>query len=184
MSNVTQLRNANAPVPLGVSLGSADVVAVSGPLSASVKLASGDIHEARLAMAFTYAPVPGDEVLVIGGPEGHFVIGVLSGQGKSTLAIPGDVEIRAVGGHLQLSGDKGVTVEAPEVDVRANALRMIAGTLTQTLTNLRQHVTDLWSTRTGKAHTIVDGSTHQQSKTATVLTEEDIVINGRAIHLG
>ena len=184
MSNVARLRNPLGPADAPVSLGPAEIVEVSGPLAVTVRLASGATHPAALALAFTYAPVPGDIALVIGNPDGHYVIGVLSGQGKATLAIPGDVELRAVGGRLRLTGDKGVSIDGDDVEVRAGALRMIAGTLSQKLHTLRQTVTELWSVRAGEAHTVVDGATLQQSKSATILTEENVTINGRAIHLG
>jgi len=187
MSNVARLHS----LPVGVdapaspvTLGPGEVVEASGPIFVTVRLASGETHEARLAMAFTYAPVPGDVALVLGNADGHYVIGVLSGQGKATLAIPGDVELRAVGGRLSLKGDRGVSIDGEEVEVRAGTLRMIAGTLAQKLQTLRQTVTDLWSVRAGEAHSVVDGTVLQQSKSATILTEENVTINGRSIHLG
>lgn len=165
-------------------LGPAEVVEVSSPLEVRVRLPDGAAATARPALAFSYAPVPGDLLLVIGNPDGHYAIGVLHGKGKATMAIPGDVEIRAVGGELSLSGDRGVRVEGERVEVRAGKLALLAEAVVETLGSLRQHVRDLWSVRAGEAHTVVDDASFQQSKTATIVTEDDVIINGRAVHLG
>jgi hypothetical protein len=183
MSNVAVLRNERT-APARDYLGPADVTEVGSPLEVTIRLPAGAVTQARLALAFTYEPRPGDVVLVIGNADGHYVIGVLQGTGKATLAIPGDVEIRAVGGELVLTGDKGVRVEGAEVEVRTGKLEMLAGAVVQRFSALRQHITDLWSVRAGQTHTIVDESMHQQSKSATILTEDKVTINGRAIHLG
>jgi hypothetical protein len=186
VSNVAFLRLTNdhpgaASQPF---LGPAEVTRVTGPAEVEVRLPGGAIAAARLALAFGYEPCPGDVLLVIGNPDGHYVIGVLHGTGKATMAVQGDVELRAVGGELVLSGDKGVRVEGAAVEVRAGKLSMIAETLAQKLVTLRQHVTELVSLRAGKAHTIVDETVFQQSKRATILTEETVTVNGKAIHLG
>jgi hypothetical protein len=186
MSNVAVLRidSERESAPSQPFLGPAEVVEASTPAGVRVRLPDGAIATARLALAFTYEPRPADVLLVIGNPDGHYVIGVLHGTGKTTMAVAGDVEVRAVGGELVLAGDKGVRVEGAEVSVRAGKLSMLADTLAQKLNTLRQHVTDLVSLRAGKTHTIVDEAVFQQSKRATILTEETVTVNGKAIHLG
>jgi hypothetical protein len=186
MSNVAVLRGASdrASAAIQPFLGPAEVTEILGPLEVSVRLPDGSIARARLALAFAYEPRPSDVLLVIGNPDGHYVIGVLQGTGKASLSVPGDVEVRAVGGELVLAGDKGVRVEGGEVRVRAGKLEMLAGAVAQRFGELRQHVADLWSVRAGQAHAVIEGSTYQQSKSATILTEEKVTINGRAIHLG
>ena len=183
MSNVAVLRSELLETPKAREyLGPADVTR-AGPHEVEVRLKGGAVVPARLALAFLYEVQPGDVVLVIGNAEGHYVIGVLHGTGKAVMGFPGDVEVRA-GGVLHLAGDKGVRVEAPEVDMRAGKLRILADAVSHTFTSLRQHVTDLLSSRAGRAHTVVDGASVSQSKSATLLTEEKVTINGKAIHLG
>jgi hypothetical protein len=63
-------------------------------------------------------------------------------------------------------------------------IHVLADALTQKVTSLAQHVTELWSVRAGKSHTVVDGASFAQSKTATILTEGKVAINGKEIHLG
>jgi hypothetical protein len=190
MSNVAVIRSDLASAQGAVSamkardyLGPATVLEAS-PSEVSARLPGGDLVRARLAMAFTYEPRQGDEVLVIGNDAGHYVIGVLHGTGRTALAFQGDVEVRAVDGVLSLAGDKGVRVASPDVEISAGKLSVFAGAVMQRLASLRQHVTELFSLRAGQSHQIVDGASFSQSKSATILTEEKVTINGKEIHLG
>jgi hypothetical protein len=184
MSNVAILQRERAESPKARDyLGPADVTKTL-PHEVEVRLPQGELVRARLALAFTYEPQPNDVVLVIGNADGHYVIGVLHGTGRAVMGFPGDVELRAVGGVLHLAGDKGVRVDGPEVDVKAGTLRIIAGSVAQKFAELRQHVTDLLSVRAGRTHTVVDDSTYAQSKSATIVTEEKVTINGKSIYLG
>ena len=164
-------------------LGPADVTKVE-PHEVEVRLPSGGLVRARVALAFTYEPQPKDVVLVIGNADGHYVIGVLHGAGRAVLGFPGDVELRAVGGVLHLAGDTGVRLDGPEIEVKAGKLRLLADSVAQKFTELRQPVTTLLSVRAGRTHTVVDDSTYAQSKSATIVTEEKVTINGKSIYLG
>jgi hypothetical protein len=185
MSRVAFLRTdqANEAEARRHYLGPASVTRASRS-DVDVRLKTGAVVRATPALAFTYQPVEGDLVLVIGDAEGHYVIGVIHGSGRSTLELPGDVDVRAVGGVLRLSGDKGVEVAAPEVTVRAGALRTIAGAITETCSSLRRRVTELLSVHAGERHTVVDGTSYEQSKSATLVTEDKMTLNGKQIYLG
>jgi hypothetical protein len=184
MSNVVMLRGEpSESAGVRPSLGPAEVLRVS-PNEIEVRLKKGGIARARMALGYPYEPAPGDMVLVIGDAEGHYVIGVLYGTGRSVLELPGDVDLRAVNGVLRLSGDKGVEVAAPEVSMRTGRLQILAGAVVERFASLRQRVTELLSVQAGERQTIIDGSSHEQAKRATVLTEETMTINGKAIYLG
>ena len=88
-----------------------------------VHLSKSPAHlvDARMALAHPYEPVPGDELLMIGEPDGYYVIGVLAGHGQTDLRFEGDVRIHAAGGKLELCGDSGLKLESPEVTVAAGA---------------------------------------------------------------
>jgi hypothetical protein len=164
-------------------LGPADVVEVRAH-EVDVTLRGGARVRAELALAYPYEPVVGDVLLVTGKGGEHYVIGVLRGTGRTSLAIQGDVELRAVGGSLELSGDKGVRLHGPELQIYAGKLRTVAGAVTQQFTSLCQRVTTLLSVHAGQKHTVVDGDTIDKAKSATLLTEENVTINGKQIHLG
>lgn len=186
MSNVVAIQRERAPEaePRPTFYLGPATVTRAGPAAVEVRLPAGAVVRAQLALAFTYEPVEGDVVLAIGADDGHYVIGVLDGRGRAALEIPGDVTVRAVGGVLRLAGDKGVELASPEVSVQAGSLRVIAGAVVQRFTSLRQRVTELLSVHARESHTQVDGAAHTQAKSATLLTEEKMTINGKAIYLG
>ena len=47
-----------------------------------------------------------------------------------------------------------------------------------------QRVTDLLSVHAGESQTIVDGTSHLRADSASILTQEKVTLNGKAIHLG
>lgn len=181
MSNVARLR-IDSPAGAGVTLGPAEIVSARSP-EIEARLPQGQVVRVRVAVAYAYDPRPGDQVLVIGNSEGHYVIGVLSASGPAVLNFPGDAEVRA-GGVLTLSADRGVAITAPRVAVEARRLETIASEVVSTFQTLRQRITELVSVHAGRSHTVVDGSIHTQSKDATILTEDTVSINGKAVHLG
>src|SRR5688572_18391945 len=106
-------------------LGPAEVRA-AGRNRCDVLLPSGVAQEATLALAYPYEPTVGDTLLVIGDEEGLYAIGLIEGRGKLRLSFPGDVEVRAVDGHLTLSGDRGVSLRGPSLDVLADRFSVLA----------------------------------------------------------
>ena len=182
MSNVLPFSRPSADED-SVYLGHA-TVEVAEPARLEVALADERIVGARCALAFPYEPAVGDCVLIIGQQGNHYLIGVLSGAGRATLRFPGDVDLRAEGGRLRLSGSSGVDVAAPEVTLQASRLEVIAGSVREHCKTLQRSVTELMSVWAGNAHTFVTGSMHSQAKEATLLTREQITINGETINIG
>jgi Protein of unknown function (DUF3540) len=149
-----------------------------------VRLGDGRAVRARMAMPLPYEPCGEDVVLVIGDEGGHYVIGVLDGRGRTIVEMHGDVDLRALGGTLSLQSDRAVRIDAPEVEVVARRLRTVADAVVQTATTLRQRIAELYSTHAGQVHTVADGSVVSQAKSTTLLSEEKVTINGKAVHLG
>jgi hypothetical protein len=164
-------------------LGAAEVVAVE-PTRVVVDVPGAGLARAELAFALPYTPAVGDLLLVIGKGDDLFAIGVLRGAGRTSLSLHGDVDLHAVGGRLRLTGDRGLELRAPEVDVLAGKLRMVADAVLQRFSSVCQRVVDLLSVHAGEAHTLVDGASLAQSRRAAILTEETMTINGSEIHLG
>jgi hypothetical protein len=171
--------NTSPPARLGRGI----VTSVAGA-GVTVALADGRQVTAELALALPYAACEGDVLLVIGDDREFFVIGVLAGRGKTSLELPGDVSLRAVGGTLELSGDAGVRVTGPTVEVRADRLVSVARSVVETFSSLFQRVTEVLHVHAREEVTIVDEGSFKQAKTAAIQTEETITINGREIHLG
>jgi hypothetical protein len=149
-----------------------------------VSLPDGDQRRAVLAFALPYAPVVGDTLLVIGRGLKYYAIGVLQGSGQTDLSFQGNVQLRSVNGKLSLSGDRGVEIRGPELDVLTGALRTIAHDVFQSFHSVCQQVTSLLRVQAGETQTLVAGGTYTQSKTADILTEEAVTVKGREIHIG
>lgn len=188
MASSTARIRERAPMAMaGGYLGPAEVVRAEGH-EVDVRIpASGagspEIVRAELALAFPYAPAVGDTLLVIGKEGAHYVIGVLRGAGQSRFSLPGDVGLHA-GGSLHLSADKEISLRSPELEVQADKLRMIAGAVLQTFTTAFKRVKELYSVHAGESHTLVEGASYSQSKSAAILTQETVTINGNEVHLG
>lgn len=188
MANTASVdRQAQRPFGLGTGavvdyLGPAIVAEVRGP-EVTVDV-GGQRAVARLAFSTPYEPIEGDTLLVIGGPGGHYAIGVLDGAGRTVLSVPGDVDVHAVGGTLRLTGDRGVQVDGGAVELRAQKLQVFAGAVVERLGTVYQHVREMLSVRAGERQTVVDGASLEKARSASILTEETVSINGKQVHLG
>ena len=164
-------------------LGPAHVAAV-GASDVEVILPNGSPARAAPAFALPYEPAVGDMLLIIGGPGGHYAIGVLAGRGRTQVAVPGDLDLHAVGGRLRLAGDAGVEVEGKRFEVLADKVKITADQVVEKCGALYQRVTGLLSVHVKQRHTVIDGESHEKSRRAVVLTEETMTLNGKQIHLG
>ena len=81
----------------------------------------------------------------------------------------------------ELALDKTLPVDPA---VRTGKLQVIAEAAVQRFSSLCQRVTELFSLHAGERHTVVDGTSHEQAKSAAIVTEEKMSINGKAIYLG
>jgi hypothetical protein len=169
-------------------LGPGEVVAPRDELDArrfvDVRLPSGRIVRAAMALALPYEAARGDVLLVLGGDDAHYVVGVLSGSGKTVLEAKGDLDLRAVGGAIRLESDRAVRIDAPEVEIVADRIRRVAGAVVDTLGTLAQRVRELATIQAGHIHTRAEGTHVAQAKATTLLSEDKVTINGKAVHLG
>lgn len=164
-------------------LGPATIVEVSAR-DVRVELETGLAVPATLALATPYEPQVGDVVLVIGQADRTYVIGVLHGKGRTVLSFDGDVELRSNDGTLRLSAGRAVEIDAPDVSMTASKVLLVAESFVERVVSLTQRVRDLLSVHAGKRHETVDGSTLTQAKSAAFVTQDDVKINGKTIHLG
>jgi len=128
-------------------------------------------------------PVPGDELLIIGRDEKHFVIGVLKAQGELDLRFPGDVRVHA-DKDLCLEAGEGITLSAPDVEVKTGRMHVVADVVTETARELYQRVRDSWSVRAGEKTEQVTGEWSTRAEKAAITTSEDVSVNGKEIRLG
>lgn len=180
MSNVAFLRT---QVTSERHLGPAEVLAVA-PDGVDVRLESGATARAVIALAVGYEAAVGDVVLVIGDVERAWIIGVLSSTGKTSLAVTGDLDLRSLDGAVRISGAKGVEIETPTLAMRAAKVSLVAEAVVEHVVSLRQRVRELLSVHAGEQHTVVDGASSTQAERASIVTEQKVTINGKAIYLG
>jgi hypothetical protein len=164
-------------------LGPAVVTRVDGD-RVTVSIEPGSQVEVVLAFALPYSPEEADVLLVIGKRDAFYAIGVISGRGRTALALQGDVSLHAVGGTLELSGDQGLKLHAPAIDVQTDTLNTVARSVVGMCSTLFQRVTEMLRVHAGESHAVVEGGSFSQSKTASIQTEETVTINGKEIHLG
>jgi hypothetical protein len=183
MTSTARRRIEPATLALAEYLGPADVIDV-GAGEVTVELPGGATTRATLAFASPYVPAVSDVLLIIGKGGAYWAIGVIHGAGKTSLRFQGDVELHAEGGTLHVSADRGVRIRAPEIGLVTERLHTIADAVVETFGSVYQRVGDLLSVHAKKAHTVVEGSAVTQAKSAAIVTEETMTINGKQIHLG
>ena len=166
----------------GRYLGPAQVVRAGAVLEAL--LPSGELIKPRLALAYAFVPAPGDSLLVIGADERFFVIGVLASTGRTELCFRGDVDLRAADGTLELSGEHGVSLEGPRVEIKAKQLSVVAERVTEAFGTVLTRVKALLSVHTGESDTVVHGEWSTRSERAAITSKEVVSVNGKEVHLG
>lgn len=136
---------------------------------------------ARLALAMPYEARPGDVVLA-GGEEDVYVIGVLHGTGPTCLNVPADFRIQA-GGRVQIIGTE-IELSASRMSIKADKLEIMARTVFEKLVYCYRWVKELIQTRAGRERTLIEG--HQTVKAERIIhvAEKDVKIDGAKIHLG
>lgn len=139
---------------------------------------------ALLALAYPYQPEVGDTVLAAGQGEIWYVIGVLQGTGKTTLTVPGDFEVLAPRGRINLVAGKSVEIRSPEVKLTAGKLQLAARSLVERFTDASRWIKATWQIRAGRVRTQVEGDYRLKAKRINERADEDVKIDGKKIHLG
>jgi len=147
-----------------------------------IELADGTADWARQALGYSYTPVTGDEVLVIGDSE-RYVIGVLYGQGASEFVAPGDLTLMA-GGRVNIVGGKGINLTGPTVQVEADRFEVLARSAFEKVTNSYRWVKELVQTYAGCVRTVCESSHSVDAQFIVMEADKDISINGERVHLG
>lgn len=138
---------------------------------------------AELALAFPYLPAAGDVVLTAAQEDRAYVIGVLQGRGPSVLAFPGDVTL-STQGSIHLDAGKMVSMSAPSVELRADAVEVEAKTLVQRLESAFHWVKDLFESKTGRTRLVTEGTHFQVAERTFIRSEKESKIDGEKIYLG
>lgn len=167
-------------------LGPARLVAVEGSRLVAVldPAEPGTTVSARSAMAQSYAPAPGDEVLVIGRGSEWYVIGLLSGTGTTSFVAPGDIEFAAPRGRVEFIARDGVFLKSGLVEIVADSLQLTARHVVERFTSLTQWVADAVHQRFGRVRSHVEGDYDLKAGRIKELADEEVTIDGKKIYLG
>lgn len=136
------------------------------------------------ALAYPYQPAVGDTVLAAGQGQNWYVIGVLQGTGKTTFMVPGDFEVLAPRGRINLIAGKGFQVKSPEVKITAGKLELVAKRISEHFTDVTRWVKNTLQVRAGRIRTEVEGDYQVKAKRINERAVEDVRIDGDKIHLG
>lgn len=163
-------------------LGPARVIEVCGPC-VRLRIPEEEVP-ATLALAYPYLAAPGDLVLAVGYEGNWYVIGVLTGTGKTSFVAPGDLELRAPNGKIDLFSTKEVNVAAPRVTVRAGTFETLARRAVERFGEAFRWVTGLFRLRSGRVRQEVEGKYALDAGRIDQRAEQDVKIDGSKIHLG
>jgi hypothetical protein len=139
---------------------------------------------ATLALAYPYRPAVGDTVLAAGQGQNWYVIGVLQGTGKTTLMVPGDFEVLAPKGRINLIAGKGFCVKSPDVKITAGNLELVAKRISEHFSDATRWVKNAWKIRAGRVRTEAEADYQVKARRIIERAEEDVRIDGEKIHLG
>jgi hypothetical protein len=167
---------------LTTHLGPAKVVTVEGH---RVLVALGEAKAwATLAMPVYYAPAVGDTLLVLGREEVFYAIGVIAGRGRTSLVAPGDLELLAPHGRIDLHARDGIELRTSALRCVADAWDAVFGTVRQRCSEFLCHVRGVLRWRAQRSETSVEQVHRTRAGSIVQHAEGEVQIDGRKINLG
>jgi hypothetical protein len=136
------------------------------------------------AVGYPYRFQAGDMVLAIGGRDEWYVIGVLSGSGRTCFHVEGDLQLIAPWGSIEMVAAKGVSIKGPDITLVGSRVTLIARQLSQRVQELTTHVKNCYDVIAARFTGRVEGSYRLQAEKIVQRAEGDVKIDGRKIHLG
>lgn len=187
-------RNSHLAVPELLGARPADAMPEAPYLGPATVLAVSDTHvdiavpegrrTALVAISQSYAPVVGDTVLAVCREEEWFAIGLIRGSGTTTLTAPGDVELQAPEGRIEMVARDGVFLESDLVEIVATRIELTGRHLVERFHSVTQWITGALHRRLGRMHTTVEGGYELRAGRITEIADGDVMIDGTTIHLG
>lgn len=139
---------------------------------------------AQSAIIYPYKPVPGDTVLAIGQDGDFYMIGILTGTGKTTFSAPGDIKFSAPSGHIDMVSAKGFRLRSPQVKLISDNLEFTAKTIVEKFDSARRWVKNTFKLRAGRVSTQVESTYRIKAEKIVERAKGDVKIDGNKIHLG
>jgi len=139
---------------------------------------------AASAIGYPYQFQPDDEVLVIGQREDWYIIGVLAGHGKTSFHVPGNLQIHAPQGSIELIAAKGISMRSPSISIVAARLNLAAKKMSERYDQLKVWVKQNFDVVANRMTTKVDQSYRLSADKIVERAKGDVKIDGNKIHLG
>lgn len=163
-------------------LGAAQVIRVEGT---RLLLSMQDRQAwAASAIGYPYTFQVNDVVLAIGHQDDWYVIGVLQGSGKTSLQVPGDLQLIAPHGSIEMVAARGISMRSPSVRIVAQQLHLAAKRLRERFAQASLCVTEGWQIVAKRLSTRCQQSCRLQAGKIVQQAKGDVKIDGRKIHLG
>lgn len=147
-----------------------------------------EVLRAELAVV-GYEPRPADRVLIVAGEEGLFVVGVL---GEARMRRPSAEDT------LLISANQRIILEAPTVELRGDTTAIVAISTTLTSQTLEvdakrvveraeetyRYASESAHLNAGRIRNVADDAHEVIARRASMISEEDTVIDGERVLLG
>jgi len=144
----------------------------------------GDRARAQMALGYPYEPVDGDSVLCIAQDDACYVIGILAGRGRVRFVAPGDLELRAPRGRIDLISERGIRMKSRDISITAGNVAVVARSIMETFTEASRWVKDAFQIRAGRMRSKVDGDFRLNAGEIVERAQGEVKIDGTKIHLG
>jgi len=139
---------------------------------------------ATSAIGYPYCFQTNDEVLTIGQREDWYIIGIITGQGKTCFQVPGNLQIHAPQGSIELIASNGITMKSPSISIIATQLNLVAKKLNQRFDQLKLWVKERFDVVASSMSVRLDQSYRLTADKIVERAKGDVKIDGNKIHLG
>ena len=166
-------------------VGEAVVDAVIDGHALLVTLPSALVVEAKIATCLPYGFGVGDRVVLVGKKSAYYVIALAKPRLKTTLEVDGNIHLEALGGTMEVVGDQGIVVEAPEVAVHArDRFTVEAHRLHRTSTETWTEVDGVLRTTTRDSDTAIRAGWYTKAQSVVLKVEKAFRFRGKVVRLG
>lgn len=169
-------------LPAAPSLGPARVLEVSGDM-ALIENPQQRVW-ARIAVGFVFRLAPDDVILAISQDDSWYVIGILETSGRATITVPGDLEIAAPNGRIDLKSAKGISLRSPVVRIAATSLDILSRTVRERFGRATRWVKEGFQLRAGRARTVIESDYRVSAGRIVERAKGPVRIDGQKIGLG
>jgi len=140
---------------------------------------------AQMAACLPHRFKKGDRVLLIGKGGAYYVVALSKSQGKTTLAVDGDARVASEDGCLELVGDKGIGLTAPQVRVHASdRFGMEAHRIHHTSTTTTRDIDGMFRLATRDADTVASAGWYTRAENVVMKVKNAFRFRGKSVHLG